>query len=161
MKTIKITLLSLFLMATSGMMAQEKANTEKPADRDARKEALITEKLELTDVEAKAFWPVYKEFKKEHETLRKNFKKTKEAGKKMDELSDEEVDKIIMESFDYKQKELDLKKKYHLKFKAILPIKKVAKLYHLEKKMRKDETKEGAPERPVRHEPRPKREDRN
>ena len=70
----------------------------------------------------------------------------------MDELSDKEVEKILLESFDFKQKELDLKKKYHLKLKEVLPIKKIAKLYHLEHKMQKEE----GPERHERKERKPR-----
>lgn len=148
MKTIKITLLGFLLLANLGLMAQEQTKRDVKAEREARKVAIITEKLELTTEESKAFWPVYEELKKEHKALRKNFKKTKEAGRKMDELNDEEVDKILLESFDFKQKELDLKKKYHLKFKAVLPAKKIAKLYHLEHKMQKEQ----GPERKERRE---------
>ena len=153
MKTIKITLLGFLLLANLGLMGQEEqTNKEVKDEREARKVAIITEKLELTPEEAKVFWPVYEELKKEHKALRKNFKKTKEASKKIDELSDEEVDEILMESFDFKQKELDLKKKYHLKFKKVLPVKKIAKFYHLEHKMQKEE----GPERRERRERKPR-----
>ena len=148
MKTIKITLLGFLMIASLGGMAQEQTKEEVRDDREARKVAIITEKLELTPDESKVFWPIHNEFEKEHKALRKNFRKTKEAGKKMDELNDEEVDKILLESFDFKQKELDLKKKYHLKYKEVLPVKKIAKLYHLEHKMQKEE----GPERPERKE---------
>lgn len=156
MKAIKFTLLGFLLFANFGLMAQEKTKQEIKDEREARRVAIITEKLELTPEESKAFWPIYNEMQKEHKALRKNFKKSKEAGKKMDELTDEEVEKILLESFDFKQKELDLKKKYHLKFKEVLPPKKIAKLYHLEHKMQQDE----GPERPERRERRPRPEDR-
>lgn len=157
MNTIKFTLLGFLLLANFGLMAQERTNEEVRNDREARRVAIITEKLELTPEESKAFWPVYNELKKEHKALRKNFRKSKEAGKKMDELTDEEVEKILLESFDFKQKELDLKKKYHLKFKEILPAKKIAKLYHLEHKMQK----ENGPDRNERKERKPRPTDRH
>jgi hypothetical protein len=148
MKIIKITLLGFFLLGNLGLMAQEQTKEEAKDDREARKIAIITEKLALTPDESKVFWPIHKEFEKEYKALRKNFKKTKEAGKKMDELNDDEVDKILLESFDFKQKQLDLKKIYHLKYKEVLAIKKIAKLYHLEHKMQKEE----GPERNERRE---------
>ncbi len=156
MKTIKITLLGFLLITSLGGMAQEQTKQEVKDEREARKVAIITEKLELTPEESKAFWPIHNEFEKEHKALRKNFRKTKEAGKKMDELSDKEVEEILLKSFDFKQKELDLKKKYHLKFKQVLPVKKIAKLYHLEHKMQKD----NRPERPERRERKPRPEHR-
>ena len=63
--------------------------------------------------------------------LRGELKKNKPT-KKVGEMSDKEVEELLDASFIHKQQELDIKASYHDKFKAILPIKKVAKFYHLE-----------------------------
>ncbi len=141
MKTIVHTILIGIMLFGSGVtFSQEEGDKPltKKEKRAAIKVAIITEKLDLTEAESKAFWPVYDEFTEDRKALRKNFKKTKDKSKKMEDLTDEEVETIITESFDYKQKELDLKKKYHLKLKEILPIKKIAKLYHIEKRINQE-----------------------
>lgn len=139
MKAIKILFIIALTFSSTLNFAQEKdKGTSKKDKRDAIRVAIITEKLELTDDEAKTFWPLYDQMVEDHKKLRQNYRETKEEGKKMDELTDEEVEDIIMESFDFKQKELDLKKQYHIKLKEVLPIKKVAKLYHLEKRLNQE-----------------------
>lgn len=137
MKTIKLLILSFLTLSAGHIIAQEDGESKQDT-RKAIRVAIITEKLDLTEEESKAFWPIYDQMIEDHKTLRKNFAKTKEKGKKMDELTDEEVEQIINESFDFKQKELDLKKKYHTKLKEVLPIKKIAKLYHLEKRINEE-----------------------
>ncbi len=134
MKTIKITLLAIFTLVGVSAMAQKET---KPADRQARIDAYLTEQLALTETEQKAFLPVYKQYKAELSALRKASKASKKKGKIMSELSDQELEEVIQASFDDKQKMLDTKKKYHEKFKKVISIKKVAKLYHVEKRMGK------------------------
>lgn len=134
MKTIKIVLLALFTLAGVVGMAQQ---TEKKADRQAKIDAILTEQLALTEAEQKAFLPLYKQYKKEAMELRKASKASKKKGKIMSELNDQELEEVIQASFDDKQKMLDLKRKYHGEFKKVLSMKKVAKLYHVEKRIGK------------------------
>ncbi|MDA9262448.1 periplasmic heavy metal sensor [bacterium] len=134
MKTIKITLLAIFTLIGVSGMAQEKT---KHAERQARTDAFLTEQLALTDAEQKAFLPLYKQYKAELMALRKASKVSKKKGKIMSELNDQELEEVIQASFDDKQKMLDIKKKYHGKFKKVISMKKVAKLYHVEKRMGK------------------------
>ncbi len=136
MKTLKITLITLFALASSGLMAQKgQKKAENMAEKKAQMEAYLSEKLELTEAEKTAFFPVYDQFQTEKRALRAASKAMRQKGKKMEELSDAELDEVMQASFEMKQKELDLKKKYHEKFKAVLPMKKVAKLYMVERKM--------------------------
>ena len=55
----------------------------------------------------------------------------------IDDLSDGEIERIVNSNFDLIQKELDIKKRYHLKFKKTLSIKKTAQLYHAEKEFKR------------------------
>jgi hypothetical protein len=136
MKILKITLITLFALASIGLMAQKgQKKAENMADNKAKMEAFLTEKLELTDAEKTASFPVYNQFQTEKRALRAASKAMRQKGRKMEELSDAELDEVMQASFEMKQKELDLKKKYHEKFKQVLPMKKVAKLYMVEKKM--------------------------
>jgi len=123
----------------------------KKEQKEARRIAFLTQKLELTPKEAEVFWPVYREYKKAQVTLRKTSKPSKKG--KVAEMTDTEMEKLLDDMIVYKQKELDLKKKYHLKFKSILPIKKVAKLYHAEEQFNKQ--KRAAPGTPAGQKKRP------
>ena len=131
MKTIKITLLALFTLAGVSGMAQKKA------EREVRVAAILTEQLALTEAEQKAFLPLYKQYKADAMELRKASKMVKNKGKVMSELKDQELEQVLQASFDDRQKMLDLKRKYHGEFKKVISIQKVAKLYHVEKRIGK------------------------
>jgi len=52
-------------------------------------------------------------------------------------LSDKEVENFIEAEFSQRQKELDIQKEYHEKFKKVLPLKKVGKLYLAEQEFKR------------------------
>ena len=92
--------------------------------------AYFIKQLELTSDEAKTFWPVYNEFQRELATVQKERRfGIKEAKTTIDELKDKEIETLVDNEMIYRQKELDIEKRYHSRFKSILPIRKVAKLY--------------------------------
>jgi len=106
---------------------------------DAQKIAFITRELELTPQEAQVFWPVYNEFDAKRKTLRQSFITTTNLeDKNIDELSDKEAGELADGQIIQSQKLLDLRKEYHAKFKSVLPIKKVLKLYESERRFQKE-----------------------
>lgn len=120
---------------------------------EAKRIAFYTEKLDLSRSEAEVFWPVYREMNKQLLELRKEMKSQRKGN--VSEISDNELEKLLDDMIDFKQKELDVKKRYHEEFKDILPIRKVAKLYHAEeqfkKRMQSSKSKpSGGPQRPPR-----------
>jgi len=138
----KLLLLVLGLHVMQMAMAQEH---EIPADKkekmEAAKIAFITKELELTPEEAQKFWPVYNQREAELESVRKEMRKLMK-GKKIEEMTDAEVEKNMDQMMALKQKELDIEKKYKEEFKKILPVKKVAKLYVAEHKFKQEVMKE-------------------
>lgn len=144
MKTNKGLITAVFLafcICTSIAFAQEGVDrSEKKENREnieAMKVAFITQKLDLTPQEAQQFWPVYNQFTDRAKELRKKRRQdNREARSNFDELSDKEVEQAIMTDMSNRQKELDLQREYHEKFKAVLPIKKVAKLYAAEEQFK-------------------------
>jgi hypothetical protein len=53
-------------------------------------------------------------------------------------MSDKEVEKHVENELIYKQSELDLLKKYHILFKKIMPVRKVALLYRAEEDFKRE-----------------------
>lgn len=133
MKIIKNFMLALFCLSSSICFSQEKIQHNE--HKEAQRVAFYTKKLDLSSAEAEKFWPVYRAMKKEMSVLRKE-RKPKRQGK-IAEMSDPEIETLLDEMLLYKQKELDLKKKYHTQYKDVLPIGKVAKLYHAEEQFKK------------------------
>jgi Spy/CpxP family protein refolding chaperone len=134
---IKALFLTLFIY-TGVAFAQESGDaSEKKESIEAMKIAFITKKLDLSPQEAQQFWPVYNQYSEKTKELRKKRRQeSRETRSNLDELSDKEVEQFINNDLINRQKELDLQKDYHEKFKAILPIKKVAKLYVAEEQFK-------------------------
>ena len=130
MKHIKIFI--ILLIFSSVAIAQENNHkSERPSKEKMKsmKIAYITEKLELTPDEAQKFWPVYNEYEKKKEVLIKEKRMGKKHKKDGVDFTDTELEQHIEKHFTSRQKELDLDKEYHVKFKSVLPMKKIGKLY--------------------------------
>ncbi len=119
-------ILSLILVCSSFTQAQEKRREEIEAFRVA----YFTRQLNLTADEAKKFWPVFNEMQTEMQKIQKDKRARHRTIKQgMESLSDAELEKMINDEMAAKQKELDIEKKYHEKFKDILPMQKLALYY--------------------------------
>lgn len=118
---------------------------------EAHKIAFITRHLGLTPEEAQVFWPVYNKCQQQQEELRKNRREQFPASSKegpptegknkrenINAMSDKEVEAIIDNEMVFRQKELDMEKECHEKYKQVLPIKKVAKLYRAEREFKRE-----------------------
>ena len=108
---------------------------------EAYKVAWLTQKLELSPDEAKIFWPIYNDWQKEQTALRKerfqnliSFRKTTE----IDDLSDSQVQALITNEFNFKQRDLNIEKKYYNLLKSSLPIKVVGKYYRAQETFKKE-----------------------
>jgi hypothetical protein len=99
---------------------------------EALKIAFFTTKLDLSAEEAKVFWPIYNDMQAEQNAIRKerfqkmiSFRKVAE----IDNLSDAQIQTLITSEFDFRQRDLNIEKKYYNRFKAVLPIKIIGKYY--------------------------------
>jgi hypothetical protein len=90
--------------------------------------AFITQRLNLTPEESQQFWPVFNQFAEKMQQI-----KGSKMDTPLDEMSDADAEKMILNEFDKESKELELKKEYYQKFKKILSVKKISKLYRAER----------------------------
>ena len=122
---------------------------DKPADKPADNMALFREKaradkrlvvasvLELTEGEAKAFWPVYNAYQSDmvshYDRLLKlidNYSKAYNA------MTDEDATKLVKDFLALETNHAKVLNAYAPRFSKVLPPKKVARLYQIENKMR-------------------------
>lgn len=138
----KLLILSVLVLLNSVQVVMAQDEDLEPSKRErleALKVAYLTEKLSLTPEEAQQFWPLYNELENKMRDIRKQLRGNRsEAKQNFDQLSDADVAKAIDRELALEQQELDLKKQYNERFKKILPIKKVAKLYAAEHGFRKE-----------------------
>lgn len=126
----------MFLLPTT-LLAQR----PKGEEIESLKIAFFTQKLDLSPEEAKIFWPIYNDMQEEQNALRKermqkmiSFRKTTE----IDNLTDAQVQSLITSEFDFKQKDLNLDKKYYNRLKSALPIKVVGKFYRAQEGFKRE-----------------------
>lgn len=124
----------LFLVSFSGM-GTLMAQTQEQIDQfNEERRAYFTDKLELTEAEGKAFWPLYEDFANRKMKLVEDERSTYAyAHKNADNLSDKEIRETLAKAFRLKEEQLALEKDfYQNKFMTVLPAKKVMKLGKVE-----------------------------
>ena len=158
--TLKHFFLSALMAFASASFAQgtqkqhnDKSHQDRKDDIESMKIAYITKKLDLTPEEAQQFWPVYNQYSDKLNELRKKRREAhKNAKANFEGMTDKDVEAAVDNEMVLRQKELDIQKDYHVKFKAVLPVKKVARLYITEEQFKrvlldklKDKDKAAAP----------------
>jgi len=136
MKKIFLVLTVLFL-SLSLLQAQPNKKGKKGKNREkiaAMRTAFITEKLELTEVEAEKFWPITNQYHVKRKAVNKAYKQ----DKKLESMTDEEADALINDHIAKEQQLLDLKKDYIRQLKSVLPAKKIVKLKRVNKQFKKE-----------------------
>ena len=123
-----------FLVFVTGLMSL-KAQSEEQVERFKKeREVFYTNKLELTEAEAKAFWPVYNDFhNRKMKFVEEERNSFRYAHQNADNLSDEEINEILGKIRMLKLRQFELETKYYQnKFPKVLSPKKVLKLYKVE-----------------------------
>jgi len=96
----------------------------------SQKIAFFTETIGLIPEEAEKFWPVYNAYWKKKNAITKD-RQNKMAyySRNQESLSDSEMRKLADSYIQQEVQKAQLLKEYHGKFKEILPIHKVMKIY--------------------------------
>jgi hypothetical protein len=120
---------------------------DKPADnmqilRDkikADKKLLVATNMELTESEAKGFWPIYDEYQNDLQKINRRIVGLLEsyaADFRDNSLTDDKAKKLIDEAVAIEVAEANLKSTYVPKLSKALPVKKVARYLQIENKIR-------------------------
>ena len=147
------------LMVVIAAFATPALTQDKPADNmqilrekvKADKKLLVAANMELTESEAKGFWPVYEQYQKDLDAINQRIGKLIEsyaADYRANTLTDEKAKVLIDEMVAIEQAEAGLKTSYVPKLSKVLPPKKVARYLQIENKIRavvKYEVAEGVP----------------
>ncbi len=99
----------------------------------AQKVGFLTSQMGLSASDAEKFWPVYNQREEELEELKKGRRESRKKYRgAIESASDKELEQYLDGEIASKQKELDIKKGYHARFKELIGVKKTAKLYRAE-----------------------------
>lgn len=117
-----------------GLIAGATAQREAGAERiEAFKVAFFTQKLQLTTEEAQAFWPLYNEYERKREELRKAMK----PDTRPELMSDEELRAHLYKQLDTEAQLVALRRAYFEKFMEVLPLRKVAMIPQAEQQFKR------------------------
>jgi len=102
----------------------------------ADKKLLVAENMQLTESEAKAFWPVYKKYQDELFLLRaRTAKLIKDYADNYDNLTNAKARKLLDEMVNIESLRVKLNKTYLPMFRKALPETKVVRYYQIENKI--------------------------
>jgi hypothetical protein len=147
MSALRIVMLLLVAALASPAIAQTKPAAGKPADTmqilreklQADKKLLIAANMDLTEAEAKRFWPIYEAYQKDLHKLNDQIATTLVAYAKeynANSLTDAKARQLLDQSLAIDEAETRLKKSYVPKLAKVLPGRKVARYMQLENKIR-------------------------
>lgn len=139
MKKQYFALLALLCSATLSMSAQGRHRGEgQPAgDRDGQRQEMVmrqasalVDRMSLDETTANWFVPLYKEYNDALMAVRKEAMPSKD--KKIDELSDEDAEQMILDAFASEEKQLAVKRAYYERFKERLTMQQLVKVFAMQ-----------------------------
>jgi len=121
--------LLVFLGASTFATAQDFEN----ANVQEMRVKFYNEQLQFTDQEQKDFWPLYDQFKKDEQKLKKQNK----PNQKFELMSDAQAEEYILKTLDTEDQIVDLKRDYVIKLMQVIPVRKVAMINRVERQFKK------------------------
>ena len=140
----RIAFIIIFVLATIVMIITPVLGQDKPTDSmqiviekvRADKKLLVAANMQLTETEAKAFWPVYEQYQNELFILRsRSAKLINDYTEAFKDISDDTARRLLNEYMTIESLGLKLRKAYLPKFRKVLPEKKVIRYYQIENKI--------------------------
>ena len=140
---IVIALLLAGLMASAvPAVAQEMSDTNMEILKQklkADKKLLVAGNMDLSDAEAKKFWPIYDAYQKDLEQVNHKLGQTiKDYAEAFNKgpIQDNTAKKLLNEALSVEEQETKLKRSYAEKLEKALPYSKVARYIQIENKIR-------------------------
>lgn len=131
MKKYKYSTLLLLLISIVTFAQPNRRFNEKKEQVKALKVSFITNELDLSSEEAAKFWPVYNAFEDKQQEIRKQKVKTytlRPNDNSLDKLSEKEAATLLVQMESTEEELHQLKKKFIVTLKTILPATKILKL---------------------------------
>ena len=134
-----LAILGMVMAVVVPAMAQDK-----PADNmeivhekiRADKKLFVAENMQLTEVEAKAFWPVYEKYQDELFLLRgRALRMIKDYADAYEKMTNDTAKKLLDEYMTIETLGLKLRQAYLPEFRKVLPEVKVVRYYQIENKI--------------------------
>ncbi len=130
--------ISFFGIAGTGLAQDKPADTMEIVKEKIRtdKKLFVANNMQLSESEAKAFWPVYEQYQAELSKLRdRDVKLIEEFAANFGTMSDDVAKSLLDDSLSIDSDYQKLRQSYLAKFRGVLSDRKVARYYQLESKI--------------------------
>lgn len=139
-------LCGMFALLILGASAQTVNVTAKPlTDTDIQllrtniqlgKEDIIAHTMQFTDAESAAFWPVYRDYARDQQTIGdERVQLIKDYAKDYDSMNDDNARDMVQRLMNIEDKTLNLREDYWPKFMKALGAKRAAKFYQIDNRL--------------------------
>jgi hypothetical protein len=146
-KALRALLSVTALMVVIAVFPMPALTQDKPADNmqilrekiKADKKLIVAANMDLTESEAKGFWPIYEQYQKDLMAINEriiNLIKSYAADYRANSLSDEKAKKLVEEFLAIQKAEAELNATYVPRLSKVLPQKKVMRYMQVENKIR-------------------------
>ena len=137
MRTLPLLVALALCAAGSPLLAQDSGESRAArADLQAERTKVIAANLQLTDAEASKFWPLYEEYRAKQNRLDdKALALVQDYANHYDALTDDKAKELVKRQMELENDRLKLRRDYVGKFEKVIPSKKVARYYQIERKM--------------------------
>ncbi len=136
---------ALVLQGTAVLAQQATASTPTVSDQDiqllrqdvrSQKKQIVAANLQLTDAEATKFWPVYDAYTVETTKIGDaRYALIKEYAQTYDTMTDAQAKSLIKRAADVDQQAMALRIQWMPKFEAVLPGKKAALFFQIDRRV--------------------------
>ncbi len=130
MKIIKFFILLISVITFSFSLNAQESKSDKEQEIKSEKIAFFSDKIGLTPEEAQVFWPIYNDYwAKKNKIIADRKDKMTYFADHSENMSNDEMVQYADQYIKYEMQLAELLDEYHIKFKKILPIEKVMKIY--------------------------------
>jgi hypothetical protein len=126
-------------LGTAPALAQDKPADNMQIVREkirADKKLVVAETIEMTESEAKAFWPVYEAYQRDLAKINdRTIRLIDDYAENYGAMSDQAAKKLMDEFMAIEMEHLKMRQSYLPRFRQVLPEMKVLRYYQLENKI--------------------------
>jgi hypothetical protein len=130
--------LAVMSMVGAGSLAAQTRSDIEVLRQELRtdRQAVVAKNMKMTEAQATAFWPVYREYQAELTKVGDRFIKLLETyGKQYDTMKDADAEATLKNYLDIQEAKVKLQSDYVGKFKKVLPATLVTRYYQIENKI--------------------------
>ncbi len=144
MKEFRLTMILTVFMAATGAVAQT-ATTDTGTDTDiallrsdvqAQRNDVVAHTMQLSDADAKNFWPLYREYVGKEQVIGdQRVSAIKDYASQFDTMNDAQADGLVDRMLKFDKSRMQLRAEYYPKFKKAIGAKQAAKFLQVDNRL--------------------------